>query len=70
MWNKAVVWGWVAILLITFVYELVAVLDKNPSTPSLTQTVIRYSPWWITMPFLTWLWLHFLVRYWKYMVGR
>lgn len=31
--------------------------------PMLTQATVRYVPWWVCMPFLTWLWIHFLVRY-------
>jgi hypothetical protein len=31
--------------------------------PMLTQATVRFIPWWVTMPFITWLWFHFLVRY-------
>lgn len=31
--------------------------------PMLTQVTVRYVPWWITMPFLTWLFIHFALRY-------
>lgn len=31
--------------------------------PMLTQVTVRWAPWWITMPGLTWLWVHFAVRY-------
>lgn len=31
--------------------------------PMLTQVVVRYVPWWVTLPGLTWLFIHFLVRY-------
>jgi hypothetical protein len=31
--------------------------------PMLTQAVIRYVPWYVTMPGLTWLFVHFATRY-------
>jgi hypothetical protein len=31
--------------------------------PMLTQAVVRYVPWWITLPGITWLFVHFAVRY-------
>lgn len=31
--------------------------------PMLTQAAVRFIPWWVLMPFLTWLWLHFALRY-------
>ena len=31
--------------------------------PMLTQAAVRFIPWWVTMPFLTWLWIHFVTRY-------
>lgn len=31
--------------------------------PMLTQVTVRYVPWWVTMPALTWLFIHFAVRY-------
>lgn len=63
-WNKAYVWGWVAILVILASYELYAVFtSKHSFDPPLTWVTVRYCPWWITMPFLTWLFVHFAVRY-------
>jgi len=44
-------------------YELWAGLDHNSRTPMLTQAVTRYVPWYYTMIGLSWLWLHFAVRY-------
>ncbi len=62
MWNKAFVWGWVAILSILIGYELYAVI-WGTQDPPLTDVVSRYLPWWITVPFLTWLLLHFAAQY-------
>lgn len=61
-WNRAFIWGWVAILAILTGYELYAVFTGK-SDPPLTWVCLRYVPWWITMPFLSWLFYHFAVRY-------
>jgi hypothetical protein len=64
-WRTWWITGWILILAALFIYELIAVLDKNPHTPSLTQVVVHYVPGWITLPFLLWLFLHFAIRYWR-----
>ena len=61
-WNKAFVWGWVAILGILITYELYAVCTHS-NDPPLTDVTLKYIPWWLVMPFLTWLWLHFGTQY-------
>lgn len=63
MWNKAYVFGWVAILVILTTYELYAVLFGHRHDPPLTWVTVLYAPWWVTMPFLSWLWWHFFSRY-------
>ncbi len=62
-WEAIFVWVWVIILLALGGYELFAILDGSLRTPPLTHVTVRYSPWWVTMPFLGWLFIHFLVRY-------
>lgn len=63
-WDKAFVWGWVAILAILAGYELFAVSQgKGSQFLPLTWITVKYSPWFVTMPFLTWLFYHFAVRY-------
>jgi hypothetical protein len=64
-WRTWSIIGWILILAALFIYELIAVLDKNLHTPSLTQVVVHYVPKWITLPFLLWLFLHFAIRYWR-----
>jgi len=63
MWSRYAVWAWAAILAVLIGYELWCVFGKDSHTPPLTDVTIRYAPFWITMPFLTWLWLHFLCNY-------
>lgn len=63
MWNKAFVYGWVAILAILVGYELYAVLRGGQTDPPLTWVTVKYVPKWITLPFLGWLFTHFLTRY-------
>jgi hypothetical protein len=40
-------------------YEVFSLLDGNPATPPLTQVILHWVPWWVTMPFLAWLLWHF-----------
>ena len=63
MWSKAALIGWVVILGVLIGYEIWCALGGNPRNPALTDVTVRYLPWWIIMPFLTWLWLHFLLHY-------
>jgi len=35
----------------------------NKDVPMLTQVVVRYVPWWVTMGLLTWGWFHFFLLY-------
>jgi hypothetical protein len=63
MQNKAYTWGWVAILAILFGYELYALIFGHGKDWPLTWVTIKNCPWWLTMSFLTWLWVHFAVRY-------
>jgi len=62
-WNTAFVYGWLAILLILGGYEGYALFRGNGYQPPLTQVVCRYVPWWITLPFIGWLFYHFARRY-------
>ena len=62
-WNEKAVWLWAALLIAVFAYEIWALLDHSVKTPPLTHVVVRYAPWWITLGFLGWLFVHFLVRY-------
>lgn len=61
--NKAYAFGWVAILLILFGYELYALWFGKGQDWPLTWLTVKYAPWWAVMPFLTWLWVHFAMRY-------
>jgi hypothetical protein len=64
-WNIIGVLYWVAWLIAFIFWETAAGLDKmgGKDIPMLTQVTVRWVPWYITMPFLTWLWLHFALRY-------
>lgn len=57
--------GWLAILLLLVGYELLAVAKHTTQTPTLTELVVKISPPELTLAFLTWLWLHFAIRYFK-----
>lgn len=61
-WHEYYVIGWLVILGVLAAWELYAVFT-NAQDPPLTQLTVRYVPWWVTMPFIIWLFIHFLVRY-------
>lgn len=63
LWSKAGVWAWVAILIALAGYECWALLSGDMATPPLTRVTIKYVPWYVTVPFLVWLLIHFAVRY-------
>lgn len=46
-------------------WETYAGVEKmgQKDVPMLTQVVVRYVPWYLTLPALTWLLIHFAVRY-------
>lgn len=54
---------WIVILAALFANEMYALLGGNSKDMPLTQLTVRYVPWYVTMPFLVWLLVHFLVRY-------
>ena len=62
-WDRAYVAGWIAIAVGFAFYEFWAGYGTGKHTPMLTQVVVRYVPWWITLPFIVWLFVHFAVRY-------
>ena len=62
-WNNAYVYGWIAILTILAGYELYAVFFGHKYDVPLTWVTVRYVPWWVTLPFLVWLLVHFALRY-------
>jgi len=51
---------------LAFVFWETIAGEKNlggKDVPMLTQAVVRYVPWWVTIPFICWLFVHFTVRY-------
>lgn len=63
LWSKLAVIGWVIILTVLAAYEIWCLVSGDPHTPPLTRVTIKYVPWYVTLPFLTWLLIHFIVRY-------
>ena len=59
-WAKVI---WVVILLALFGNEMYALLGGNAKDMPLTQLTVKYSPWFVTLPFIVWLFIHFVVRY-------
>jgi len=56
---------WLFWFLAFVTWETYAGVEKmgQKDIPMLTQVVCRYVPWWVTLPGLTWLLIHFAVRY-------
>jgi len=63
MWDRVWVSIWYALIAAMVVYELWSLLDRREVTPPLTQVLVREVPWWVTIPFLIWLLVHFIVAY-------
>jgi glycerol-3-phosphate acyltransferase PlsY len=63
VWSKWIIAGWAFLSALVVGYELWTNFNGSPKTPTLTDVTIRYMPWWIILPFLTWLLLHFAVNY-------
>lgn len=61
--NRWWVAGWILIGLGFAFYEFWAGYGTGRHTPMLTQVVVRWVPWWITLPFIVWLFVHFATRY-------
>ena len=62
-WTKAWVIGWILLTLGVGFYECWSIWGAGKHTPPLTHVTVRYVPWYVPMSFLTWLWLHFAIRY-------
>lgn len=62
-WDRVYVTVWYALIALVVVMDLYTIIDRRSMTPTLTQVIVREVPWWITMPFLGWMFLHFLFRY-------
>jgi|GEM_PF-1992776 len=63
LWSKWAVWLWVVILCCLGGYEFWDLLSGDLHTPPLTRVTVKFVPWWITLPFIAWLFYHFAVRY-------
>lgn len=65
-WDRIYVWAWYTLVALVVLLEIYTIVDRRTTTPPLTQVIVREVPWWVTMPFLGWLFLHFLIRYAKW----
>jgi hypothetical protein len=61
-WALAYWMGWIFAFVVWEAYAGSKQMGGG-DVPMLTQAVVRFLPWWFTMPFLTWLWWHFATRY-------
>lgn len=52
--------GWLLLTIIVVAYEI---FNNFHGKPTLTDTTLKYMPWWVTMPFLFWLVIHFTTGY-------
>lgn len=62
-WSKAVIAIWAILTAIVVGFELWCNFNGSPKTPTLTDVTVRYMPWWMILPFLLWLLIHFAVNY-------
>lgn len=59
-WAKLI---WLALTAAVVAYELWTNFNGSPKTPTLTDVTVKYIPWWITIPFICWLLIHFILNY-------
>lgn len=52
--------GWFALAALVVAYEL---WTNAHGKATLTDTTLKFMPWWIIMPFLSWLNIHFATGY-------
>lgn len=64
-WSTFGVMIWFLWLAFFLGYELFAGIERKRDIPMLTQAVVRYIPWWITLPVIVWLFIHFATRYYS-----
>lgn len=62
-WNTAGTMAWFLLFFVVLAYEIFAGIDHSVRTPMLTHVVVRYVPWWATLMFIIWLFVHFASRY-------
>jgi hypothetical protein len=62
-WDRGWVIAWYVLIALLVLYEIWSVVDGRDTTPPLTRVIVREVPWWVTMPFLVWLVIHFGSRY-------
>ena len=62
-WNTLGVIVWFLWVAFFFGYEFFTGIEQKRDIPMLTQAVVRYVPWWITLPVIAWMFLHFVTRY-------
>jgi hypothetical protein len=65
-WDRVYVWVWYTLITLVVLLEIYTIVDRRTTTPPLTQVIVREVPWWVTLPFLGWLFVHFLIRYAKW----
>ncbi len=63
MWDRVWVSAWYALIALFVAYEVYSLVDGRDQTPPLTSVLVREVPWWITVPFLVWLLVHFVEAY-------
>ena len=63
MWDRVWVSVWYAFIAVMVLYELLSLLDNKHETPPLTHVLVNEVPWWVTLPFLAWLLIHFILAY-------
>lgn len=62
-WDRVYVSVWYGLIALMLLLEVYSLVDRRSSTPALTEVIVREVPWWVTVPFLAWLFIHFTSRY-------
>jgi len=62
-WSRGWVWLWALLVSLPILLDLVAALDRNPRSPTLTSVIVRHIPWPVSLLVWAWLGVHFWSRY-------
>lgn len=62
-WSTFGTMAWAFWLVFFLCYELFTGIEHKKDIPMLTQFTVRYIPWWVTLPVIAWLFIHFAMRY-------
>ncbi|MDQ7819836.1 MAG: hypothetical protein QN173_05275 [Armatimonadota bacterium] len=62
MWDRVWVSTFYGLLAVLVIMDILAWLDRDDRTPTLTAILLREVPHWVLLAAVTWLWIHVASR--------